>query len=393
MDVQILFLFGVFFSVIIICASKPCLIIPKNKNWILAGKNYEINENTRYFPVLLFISVLFVCFAGFQDIYAGIYDQGEYKKYFDDAINYSSLKTYLDAYDKEAFYMTLNWIIRHFTDSYNVVLILFFSLMNYSLIRFFYSAKKDPSLILFLSFFCLVFSFVVQSFCIMRTGISVSAGLLVFTELHHQARTKKEYIYKIIKIIFWTYVSVGIHTLGLFIIPVLVMYYIFQKTNIKTFMCWFIIFFIVGYITQFILTDLLSFYKRFLIYSGRDANPAYKTYFANLCLLFVIFYKRKSFFACKNNGIHFVIFMCSFYIYELELLMSSIMFRTIYFTRPSTAIIIAELWKIYSPKKNEIIIPLLVRLFLIIYIGFNFYGFITSMPRFGLNYYKFGGLY
>lgn len=85
--------------------------------------------------------------------------------------------------------------------------------------------------------------------------------------------------------------------------------------------------------------------------------------------------------------------MCGFFIYDLELVMTSIMFRMIYFTRPSTAIIIAELWKIYAPKKTEIIVPLLIRLLLIIYVFYNFYGFVISMPRYGLNFYDFGYIY
>lgn len=64
-----------------------------------------------------------------------------------------------------------------------------------------------------------------------------------------------------------------------------------------------------------------------------------------------------------------------------------------HFTRPSTAIIIAELWKIYAPKKTEIIVPLLIRLLLIVYVFYNFYGFVISMPRYGLNFYDFGYIY
>ena len=393
MDLPLLFLFGAVFSVIVVCVSKPMLIIPKTGNWELSGKLYQINANTRYVPIVLFISVFFVCFAAFQDIYAGIYDQGNYKSFFDDAANYSSLKAYLETHEQEYLYMTVNWVLRQVTDSYNVVLILFFSFMYYALARFFYTTHQEPSFILFLAVFCLVFAFVVQSYCIMRTGISVSAGLLVFSELQQLATTKLENICKILKVLIWTFISIGCHTLGLFILPIVVMYFIYKRTSFRTFLFWFVLFFILGYAGQLILVNFLSFYKRFLLYVGLEANPAYKTYFTNLCLLFAIIYRRKRFFSSKNIALHFVIFMCSFYIYDFELLMTSIMFRMIYFSRPSTAIVISNLWKIYMPKKNEIIIPLLVRLFLVIYVTFNFYGFVIAMPRYGLDYYKFGGFY
>ena len=393
MDLPVLFSFGVVFSVIISCVAKPIVIIPKTGNWELSGKLYSINANTRYVPVVLFISVLFVCFAAFQDIYAGIYDQGNYKSFFDDAANYSSLNSYLEAYEQEYLYMTVNWLLRQVTDSYNVVLILFFSFMYYALVRFFYTTHQEPSFILFLAVFCLVFAFVVQSYCIMRTGISVSAGLLVFSELQQPSKSKMANVCKNLKILVWTFISVGFHTLGLFILPILVMYFIYKRSSFRTFLFWFALFFILGYAGQLILVNFLSFYKRFLLYAGLEANPAYKTYFTNLCILFAIIYRRKRFFSNKNIALHFVIFMCSFYIYDFELLMTSIMFRMIYFTRLSTAIVIAELWKTYTPKKNEIMIPLFVRLFLVIYVTFNFYGFVVAMPRYGLDYYKIGGFY
>ncbi|MBD5414030.1 MAG: hypothetical protein HDR52_06395 [Treponema sp.] len=394
MDVPILFAFGICFVVVALSISKPERIISKNNIWQLYGGCFPVNAMTRYFPLLLFIFTVFICLAAFQNVYGGIYDLPNYKSFFDDSKNYASLSDFLHAYDKEFFYMTLTWIFGRITNSFSVLLLFFFSFIFYSIVRFFKVSHINPSGMLYTAVFCLVFTIVFQSYCLLRTGLSVAAGLMSFSEMQIKSSRESKKFFQNIKILFWAVVAVGFHSLGLFVFSVIVMHWIYRKKDLKTFMFFFVLFFSAGYVGATIIKNMISsFYMRFVLYAGLDANPAYKTYVANIFLVATIFYKKRCFFQKKENAVHFVILMCSFFIYDLELAMTSIMFRMIYFTRPSTAIIIAELWKIYAPKKTEIIVPLLIRLLLIIYVFYNFYGFVISMPRYGLNFYDFGYVY
>ncbi len=394
MDLFILFAFGICFVIVVLSASKPELIISKNDKWYLNGGCFSVNSKTRYFPLLLFVFTIFICLAAFQNIYGGIYDLPNYKSFFDDSKNYSSLKDFLNNNDKEFLYMTITWIFGHITNSFSILLLLFFSFIFYSIAFFFKISNIKPSAMLYLAVFCLVFTIIVQSYCLLRTGLSVAAGLMAFSEVQIKKLNRTKVFWQIIKTLFWTVVAVGFHSLGLFVFSVLMMNWIYEKSNIKTFMFFFVLFFLLGYIGAKVIRGMISsFYERFVYYQGLEANPAYKTYIANIFLVATIFYKKRHFFQKKGNAFHFVVLMSSFFIYDLELLMTSIMFRMIYFTRPSTAIIIAELWKIYAPKKSEIIAPVLIRILLIIYVVYNFYGFVIAMPRYGLNFYDFGYVY
>lgn len=394
MDLFILFAFGICFVIVVLSASKPELIISKNDKWYLNGSCFSVNSKTRYFPLLLFVFTIFICLAAFQNIYGGIYDLPNYKSFFDDSKNYSSLKDFLNNNDREFLYMTITWIFGHIANSFSVLLLFFFSFIFYSIACFFKISNIKPSAMLYLAVFCLVFTIIVQSYCLLRTGLSVAAGLMAFSEVQIKKLNRTKVFWQIIKTLFWTVVAVGFHSLGLFVFSVLMMNWIYEKSNIKTFMFFFVLFFLLGYIGAKVIRGMISsFYERFVYYQGLEANPAYKTYIANIFLVATIFYKKRHFFQKKENAFHFVVLMSSFFIYDLELLMTSIMFRMIYFTRPSTAIIIAELWKIYALKKSEIIVPVLVRILLIIYVVYNFYGFVIAMPRYGLNFYDFGYLY
>lgn len=394
MDVPILFAFGICFVVVALSVSKPERIISKNNTWQLYGGCFPVNAMTRYFPLLLFIFTVFICLAAFQNVYGGNYDLPNYKSFFDDSKNYASLTDFLHAYEQEYLYMTLTWIFGHITNSFSVLLLFFFSFIFCSIVRFFKVSHVNPTGMLYTAVFCLVFTIVVQSYCLLRTGLSVAAGLMAFSEMQIKSSRKSKKFLQNIKILFWAVAAVGFHSLGLFVFSVIVMHWIYRKKDLKTFMFFFVLFFFVGYIGATVIKNMLfSLYVRFIYYAGLDANPAYKTYIANMFLVAAIFYKKRYFFKKKENAFHFVVLMCGFFIYDLELVMTSIMFRMIYFTRPSTAIIIAELWKIYAPKKTEIIVPLFIRLLLIVYVFYNFYGFVISMPRYGLNFYDFGYIY
>ena len=394
MDVPILFAFGICFAVVVLSVSKPELIISKNNKWQLNGGCFPVNAMTRYFPLLFFIFTIFICLAAFQNVYGGIYDLPNYKSFFDDSKKYSSLTKFLNAHEQEYLYMTLTWIFGRITNSFSVMLLFFFSFIFYSIVRFFKVSHINPSGMLYVAVFCLVFTIVVQSYCLLRTGLSVAAGLMSFSEIQIKNSGERKGFLQNIKILFWAVAAVGFHTLGLFVFSVIIMHWIYRKKDLKTFMFFSILFFFVGYVGATIIKNMISsFYARFIGYAGLDANPAYKTYVANIFLIAAIFYKKRRFFQKKENAFHFVALMCGFFIYDLELVMTSIMFRMIFFTRPSTAIIIAELWKIYTFKKTEMIVPLLVRFLLIIYVFYNFYGFVISMPRFGLNFYDFGYIY
>lgn len=394
MDVPILFAFGICFVIVALSVSKPELIISKNNKWQLYGGCFPVNASTRYLPLLLFIFTVFIYLAAFQDVYGGIYDLPNYKSFFDDSKNYASLTDFLHAYEQEYLYMTLTWIFGRITNSFSVLLLFFFSFIFYSIVRFFKASHVNISGMLYIAVFCLVFTIVVQSYCLLRTGLSVATGLMSFSEIQIKNLRKNKNFWQNIKILFWAVVAVGFHSLGLFVFSVIVMHWIYKKKDLKTFMLFFVLFFSVGCVGATIIKNMISsFYMRFIYYAGLDANPAYKTYVANMFLVAAIFYKKRHFFKKKENAFHFVVLMCGFFIYDLELVMTSIMFRMILFTRPSTAIIIAELWRIYAPKKTEIIIPLLIRLLLIVYVFYNFYGFVISMPRYGLNFYDFGYVY
>ena len=98
--------------------------------------------------------------------------------------------------------------------------------------------------------------------------------------------------------------------------------------------------------------------------------------------------RRKDFFRTNQNDICFIVLLSFFFILDLQLTLT-IFYRMIFFTYFPVILVIQRLFQIYRVSKNDMIVPLFARLFLVVYLLFFLYKFcIGAWTSYGLNSYR-----
>lgn len=388
MNLVFLLFFGFIFTLVLLCYFKPSFILVKNNKLNMPGGSFTVNDKTRYFPLLMSIYFIFIMTVSFQyistnpldfGIYANSFDLIRYKKLFNDSIDYS-LPKYLLLSGQEPIYSLIIWCLRRITSSFSIVLAILYSFIFFSLVHFLKAFKPKITPILIISFFSLVFTFIITTFCLLRMGLAVSAILYAYSSLIEAKRRNSKF-----KTFFWSIIAVGFHFSATFFLIIYIMYKLFTKVNnLSTYFAIFIVLFIGSFLGSQLLRSLLShFYSKFKSYN--ESAIAIGTYTSNFLFLVAILYRSKRFFLNKINCFHFIILTSSFFIVNGQIIMG-VFYRMIFFTYPSIAIIISTLWEIYKPSKKELFVPILLRSFIIVYIVYFLFTFITeSWISYGLQ--------
>lgn len=371
-----LLIFGLIFSIILL------------KSLFFKSSIIRYGLFTKVLSPLFFIGFLFVIISSFQyintselaqwssDKYRN--DLPRYKKIFDIAINYS-LPQFVSQVRQEPLFLLYIYILRHVTSHFSVVLLLSYSFIFLAIVSFVKNFDIKPQFISILSFSSILYTLLLSYFCLFRLGIAWAIGLYVFRYI----KAKKFFLSCLM-----AFIACGFHLSAAILLPICLMCYVFKCNffSLGKFLLLFLLIIIVGFLLSNVIHHLIiDISDKYAIY--KSGVLAINTYLTNLVFLLLILYKKKRFFKSDIDIICFVVLLSSFFVLDFQLV-SSIMYRCLFFTYPFIMILIIRLYKIYKPIPKSIVIPLLVRGLCIVYPLYFLYKFcVDSWFSYGLNNY------
>ena len=373
MNIFLLSLFGIFFSLFI----YVYFCLPYINNY----QNHQLYEYKRkkIFLLINFIILFYLVYASlgaFQFIETDrliaiekANDLPRYKLYYKIATECSSFKEALNKLSLEPLFTFLYYACGKISKSFSFFLFLFYSFNFISWYIFLKRICIKFNIITAFSFFSLIFSQYLMSFCLLRMGVAISIGLWVYIFLIDK---------KIYKALVSIILAVLVHNSSIFLFFPFFLYIIYLKKGIKKMFFGFLIFFILGFLLSSILPTILPLIaRRYLAYMN-GTGVAVSTYLTNAFFILLIYIKRKTFFNDEVDYILFVFLLSSLFILDLQLVIS-MFYRMIYFTQPALFVVIGKVFSEYKLEKKHMERNLIIRLFIIFYLFFYYYKFSTGL--------------
>lgn len=389
MNLFLLLSFGLCFSACLIIYLNPKFVFPNSTYIYTRNEKIPITRGSSYFVFLFFFGSFFLVLSSFQYINTAEYarfpigsgwsnDMSRYWFGFQDAGEYS-LKKFMFSQGQEPIYLLLIFVANKITAHFSYILVFAYAFILISVLKFLKDFVKFDSFFTIIVFFSLFYTFILTSYCLFRMGLAVAVSLYTFRYIKLQKW----------KLAFVTaFIACGFHFSAAILFSIIVAYRIYnKKISFNFFMLIFSFVFLFGIIFAKIIPSILKiFSSRYMSYKAEGI--AFNTYMTNFIFLILILYKRKIFFQDNIDDVCFITLLSSFFILDLQLVLG-IFYRMIFFTYPCLVYIVSKLFKIYKVKKNEMLIPLCVRSFLIFYVFFFLYKFCTtSWFSYGLNNYE-----
>lgn len=299
-----------------------------------------------------------------------------------------SLGQFMLSQAQEPLYLIFIYVMRRLTSHFSFVLLVAYGFYAVSVIQFlrdfvlFDGGELRQSFwVVAVAFFCIMYVFILDTFCLFRVGLAVAISLHTY-RLLLKGKWGKAYIASL--------AACGFHFSAAILFPICIMYRIWRskKLRFSFFMLLFLMVFVMGLAFARLVPTLMKMVMvRYAAY-GNGEGVAIKMYLANFMFLLMVLYRRKDFFRTKQDGICFIILLSTFFVLDLQLVVN-IFFRMIMFSYPCMMVIAPRLFQIYKIRKNDMIVPLLVRLFLIMYLLYSLYAFCHgAWIVLGLNCYS-----
>lgn len=392
-----LLLFGIIFSFVLFGYVKPDVVFPGATYIYLKGGRIPASKRTVYFVFLLSAVVVFLIIAGFQYINTAEFTRDAFGGWPNDMSRYwfgfqdagkQSLGQFMLSQMQEPLYLIFIYVMRRLTSHFSLVLLVAYGFYAVSVIKFLRDfvlfgggEPRQPFAFAAFAFFCMLYTFILVSFCLFRTGLSVAIALHVYKFLLKE-KWKGAYIASL--------AACGFHFSAAILFPICIMYRIWRskKLRLNFFLFIFFIVFVLGLAFARLVPQLMKmFVGRYAMYVS-GGGIAVNTYLTDFLLVLMILYRRKDFFRTKQDDICFIMLLSSFFVLDLQLIMN-VFLRMLYFIYPSIILLIPRLFKIYKVRKNDMIVPLLARLFLVVYLVFFLYQFCkTPWKLYGLTCYR-----
>lgn len=392
-----LLLFGIIFSFVLVGYVKPDVVFPGATYIYLKGGRIPASKRTVYFVFLLSAVVVFLIIAGFQYINTAEFTRDAFGGWSNDMSRYwfgfqdagkQSLGQFMLSQMQEPLYLIFIYVMRRLTSHFSLVLLVAYGFYAVSVIKFLRDfvlfgggEPRQPFAFAAFAFFCIMYVTILVSFSMFRTGLAVAIALHVYRFLLKE-KWRKAYIVSL--------VACGFHFSAAILFPICIMYRIWRskKLRLNFFMFIFFIVFVLGLAFARLVPTLMKMVAGRYVAYGNSEGIAVNTYLTDFLLVLMILYRRKDFFRTKQDDICFIILLSSFFILDLQLALS-IFYRMIFFTYFPVILVIQRLFQIYRVRKNDMIVPLFARLFLVVYLLLFLYKFcIGAWTSYGLNSYR-----
>ena len=379
-----LLLFGIIFSFVLFGYVKPDVVFPHATYVYLKDGRIPMSKRATYFPFLLSAVGVFLVLSGFQYINTAEFtrsgfdgtwsnDMSRYWFGFQDAGSLP-FRLFLLSQGQEPLYLVFIYVMRKLTVHFSFVLLVAYAFFAVSVIQFLKDfvlfrsgVQRQSFLAAVLSFFVIFYIFILVSFCLFRMGLAVAISMHTCRFLL-KGKWKGAY--------FASLVACGFHFSAMILFPVCIMYRIYRSGKLKFSFFLFLFFavFVLGLVFAKVVPQIMKlFSSRYLAY-GNEEGVTVKMHFANILFVLMVLYRRKDFFRTKQDEVCFIILLSNFFVFDLQLIIS-IFYRMLMFSYPCSMILIPRLFQIYKIRRNDMIVPLLARLFLAIYLLYSLYIF------------------
>lgn len=376
MNLLFLLLFGS-----ILFLSFGLYLNPRN---VEGGSLVQKESKMIIFPILFILFFIYIIISAFQYIdlspaakwiNSNNNDLSRYKMGFD-SFGELSLKEALFSSGSEPLYTLTIFVLRKITNHFSLVLLIFYSFI-FSVIYRYLKVLAEESLIFYISFFVLVYTEFIISYCLLRMGLAVALVMLAYVQL-----MKNKYRFAF----FYVVLACGFHISAAFAFIVIVLYKFSENHTLKILMFFMLSMLAMAFLFSKFLSVIINaiFPTKFVYLEGGIAKSTYLTNF--LFLLFLLSHSM-GFYADKKTRLIFCILLSSFYILPLQIVVS-IFYRMIFYTYPGIAYICCLIWKTYRSKKH-FFVNISVRSFIVFYLFFFLYKFVTTAWfSYGLDRFK-----
>jgi len=374
--------FGIIFSLIICFFNRPQLIFKnkKSSDYNLISQ-YAFSPKTAYFPLIVFLFIVFIIFTVFREIDGGGIggmDAIKYKLSFENATQ--SLIQSLFTQGFEPIYGLFVWIIRKISSDFRLFLFIYYTIVFFLQIKILSNVKITWLSII--SYFAICYILIILSFCLMRNILALFLAWLAYIYLDEK-KYKKSFL--------WITIAVLVHYSAIICYPVWIICLLSDKKYFslkKVFVYWFVLFIFLFLLRSIIPYIILLINDKYVVYLNKY-NMAINTFIGRSYIILLTMWKLNE--LIKRNPINrimFVVLLVNLLIIPLQSIMP-MMYRMLIFAEPAIFFIIPELIYIYSLKKNNYHINILIRLSLIFYLIWNIISFIRkSIASYGLDNYS-----
>lgn len=371
--------------ILILCFSSFMIIgMAAIKRRIYVGANYRYRTNFKTFVIVFIMAALFILYTSFRQIEqiseieyvsGGGLDSIVYKNIFLGLTGnfFDCIKNI----EQEPVWLLWNYIIRLFTDRFEVFLISFFALEFWLVYKICKEFMINNSFV-----FCyavIIVNLVLTSLCIMRATLSIFIIGYAMIEL------KRKHTFRSILI---GVISVGIHYSSVIFFPSIIFYFIYKRLPHKTDFLYFII-----CLAMIPLGLLLGAGVQFVVqgtrYGATNYGYASGLLIFRLYMLFAIVYKfNKLDLRNRTVQIALAFFAANFLVFGMQVYMT-MLYRLYLFASIAEFILLQYLCGIYKKtiKTNPIdcgVFMLLILLYLYSFVKFYF----ESVYTYGLLTYQ-----
>lgn len=340
----------------------------------------------RFLPFNIILVIFYFLFTSFQyiDLSNGAYwlqknDLVRYKIMFDKAENIDLLP-YMIMNQQEPLYSISAFLFRKLTSHFTFFLIVVYLFHLISIIKFIKVFSEKYTYELLIAYLSIYFTFFLQTFCMLRMGIAVSIALHVFCFLYKNNIRLASFLSLIASLF---------HFSAFFLFIIIIIYYFYNKKHVRLLLFVFISS-ILGLCFIGILPSLfIKILPRYSIYlTAAKGELAINTYLTNFIFILLCVFKEKKLLRNRKILISYITLLSSVYIIEMQYVLS-IFYRMIFFTYPSLVIISCKLFELYKITKNNYLLSIFARVYIILFWLLKIYTFCNSLwYDVGLHIYK-----